>query len=137
MSIKNERTAAGRLAELGAESGAKRGGFMAAGGMLGALAASTCCILPMVLVSLGAGGAWVGNLPALAPIQPVILAITFGFLAYGYYLVYWRPRRIYGKGAARAPTFSNRIVKAVLGAAAILFAAAIVFPYAVAALGVG
>ena len=41
-------------------------GFLALGGILGAIAASSCCIVPLVLFSLGATGAWVGNLGALA-----------------------------------------------------------------------
>jgi len=38
-----------------------------AGGIIGALVASSCCIVPLVLFSLGVGGAWIGNLTALAP----------------------------------------------------------------------
>ncbi len=34
--------------------------LVAAGGILGALAASSCCILPLVLFSLGISGAWIG-----------------------------------------------------------------------------
>lgn len=43
--------------------------WIAAGGILGAIAASSCCILPLVLFSLGIGGAWIGNLTALAPLS--------------------------------------------------------------------
>ena len=32
------------------------GGLIAAGGLLGALAASSCCILPLVLFGLGVSG---------------------------------------------------------------------------------
>ncbi len=39
--------------------------LIAAGGILGALAASSCCIVPLVLFGLGIGGAWIGNLTAL------------------------------------------------------------------------
>lgn len=39
-----------------ADSG-RRQMLMAAGGLLGALAASSCCILPVVLFSLGISGA--------------------------------------------------------------------------------
>lgn len=39
--------------------------LVAAGGILGALAASSCCIIPLVLFSLGISGAWIGNLTAL------------------------------------------------------------------------
>ncbi|MGJ4944794.1 mercuric transporter MerT family protein [Bradyrhizobium sp. HKCCYLS1011] len=41
--------------------------LMAAGGLLGALAASSCCILPVVLFSLGISGAWIENFTQLSP----------------------------------------------------------------------
>ena len=47
-------------------------GALAAGG-LAALLASTCCLGPLVLVTLGFGGAWIGNLTALEPYRPVFL----------------------------------------------------------------
>jgi mercuric ion transport protein len=50
--------------------------LMAAGGMFGALAASSCCILPLVLFSLGISGAWIGNFTQLAPYQPYFIAAT-------------------------------------------------------------
>lgn len=56
----------------------------AAGGLLGALAASSCCLLPLALFSLGIGGVWIGNLMALAPYQPIFAAITLGLLGYGF-----------------------------------------------------
>lgn len=63
-------------------------GLMAAGGLLGALAASSCCILPLLLFGLGVSGAWIGNFTQLAPYQPYFIAATIGFLGYGYWLVY-------------------------------------------------
>src|SRR5712691_2043339 len=62
--------------------------LMAAGGLVGALAASSCCILPLVLFSLGVSGAWIGNFTRLAPYQPYFLAVTIGCLGYGYWLVF-------------------------------------------------
>ncbi|WP_342634038.1 mercuric transporter MerT family protein [Mesorhizobium waimense] len=50
-----------------ARSEAGRQRLLVAGGLLGALAASSCCIVPLVLFSLGIGGAWISNLTALAP----------------------------------------------------------------------
>jgi hypothetical protein len=60
----------------------------AIGGILGAIAASSCCIAPLVLFSLGISGAWIGNLTALAPYQPYFIAATLVCLGYGYWLVY-------------------------------------------------
>jgi len=51
-------------------------GTASVGALMGGLLASSCCILPLVLVSLGAGGAWMSNLTALAPYQPVFLGLA-------------------------------------------------------------
>lgn len=45
-----------------------------AAGALTAILASTCCLGPLVLVTLGVGGAWVGNLAALEPWRPLFIA---------------------------------------------------------------
>ena len=43
-------------------------------GVLGALAASSCCIAPLLLFALGVSGAWIANLTQLAPYQPLFIA---------------------------------------------------------------
>lgn len=48
----------------------------AVGGIVGAIAASACCIAPLALFSLGVSGAWIGNLTACAPYQPYFIAAT-------------------------------------------------------------
>jgi len=120
-------TAAGPAQARG-EIGRQR--LVAAGGMLGALAASSCCIVPLVLFSLGISGAWLGNLTALAPYQPIFVAITLGFLGTGFYLVHLRPRRACAGGDTCARPLPNRIAKAGLWLATVLVAAAIAFPFA-------
>jgi len=112
----------------------RRQGLIAAGGILGAVAASSCCILPLALFSLGITGVWIGNLAALTPYQPIIVPITAGFLGYGYYLVYWKPRAACADGGACARPLSNRMVRIVLWVATILVTAAVAFPYVAPAL---
>src|SRR5882757_1734683 len=93
--------------------GMQRGQWlMAAAGLLGALATSSCCILPLVLFSLGVSGAWIGNFTQLAPYQPWFIAATTAFLGYGYWLVY-RPSKpaCAGGGTCMRP-LPNRLVKA-------------------------
>lgn len=109
------------------ETGRQR--LVAAGGFLGALAASSCCIIPLVLFSLGIGGAWIGNLTALAPYKPFFVAGTTGVLGYGYYLVYWKPRRACADGVACARPVSSRLVQIGLWMATVLVAAAFAFDY--------
>ena len=99
----------------------------AIGGILGAVAASSCCIAPLVLFSLGISGAWIGNLTALAPYQPYFIAATVACLGYGYWLVYRRKEIACAEDSACARPLPNRIVKAGLVLATILVAGAIAF----------
>jgi mercuric ion transport protein len=103
----------------------RRQRLMAAGGLLGALAASSCCILPLALFGLGVSGAWTGNFTRLAAYQPYFLAATLMFLGYGYWLVYRSSTRNCADGEACARPLPNRVVKTSLILATILVAAAL------------
>ena len=50
-------------------------GALAAGG-LAAILASACCLGPLVLLSLGIGGAWIANLTALEPYRPLFIGLA-------------------------------------------------------------
>jgi mercuric ion transport protein len=97
----------------------------AAGGLVAALAASSCCVLPLLLFSLGVSGAWIGNLTRLAPYQPYFIAATIAFLGYGYWLVYRSSKIVCADGEACARPLSNRFVKAGLIIATVLVTAAL------------
>ena len=112
----------------------RRMGLVAAGGVLGALAAASCCIFPLVLFALGVGGAWIGNLTALAPYQPIFITTTLIFLGTGYYLVYRRRGAACAEGKLCARPLPRRGVKLALWAATTLVASAIAFPYVARAL---
>jgi mercuric ion transport protein len=106
-------------------SGATTLRLTAIGGILGAIAASSCCIAPLVLFSLGISGAWIGNLTALAPYQPYFIVATLACLGYGYWLVYRRKTIACAEGAACARPLPSHIVKAGLVLATILVGGAI------------
>lgn len=114
------------------EAGQQR--LVAVSSILGAIAASSCCIVPLILFSLGIGGAWIGNLTALAPYKPLFVAGTAGLLGYGFYLVYWRPRRACADGAACERPLPNRLVQFALWLATALVIAAFAFDYVAALL---
>ncbi len=101
-------------------------GLLAVGGLLGALGASSCCVLPLVFFGLGVSGAWIGNLTALAPYQPFFVAAALGLLGAGFWRVY---RRSACDGPACAKPAPNRWVKAALWGAAVLVGVAVAFPY--------
>ena len=93
------------------------------GAVTSAIAASTCCIVPLILFSLGITGAWMGNLTALTPYKPIFIAVAMGFLAYGYWMVY-RPEPC-EDGAACARPLPNRLVKSALWFSTLLIVTAL------------
>src|SRR6516164_5017636 len=103
--------------------------LMAAGGLFSALAASSCCILPVVMFSLGISGAWIGNFTQLAPYQPYFLAATIVFLGTGYWLVHRASKRACVDGEACARPLPKRLVKIVLVVATALVVTALGFDF--------
>ena len=75
------------------------------------------------------GGAWIGNLTALAPYKPLFVAATAGMLGYGFYLVYWKPRQACADGAACRRAVPSRLVQIALWFATVLVVAAFAFDY--------
>lgn len=67
-----------------------------AAGFVSAILASTCCLGPLVLITLGFSGAWISNLTALDPYRPIFIgaALVALFLA---------GRRIWAKAPACEP----------------------------------
>ncbi|MFP6829071.1 MAG: mercuric transporter MerT family protein [Gammaproteobacteria bacterium] len=106
-----------------------RPALVAAGSVLGSLAAFSCCLLPLALFGLGATGAWIGTLSALTSYQPIFVVITIGFLVGGFWMVYRKPRANSADGSYCARPVSPRIVKGALWSATVLVVAAAAFPY--------
>jgi len=98
--------------------------------VVAALAASSCCVIPLVLFTLGVSGAWIGNLTVLAPYQPVFVAVTLALLAAGFFMVYRKPKVACAPlGSYCATPRSDRIAKVGLWSATVLIAIALAFPY--------
>lgn len=57
---------------------------------LAAIGASLCCVAPLVLVSLGLGGAWLATLTQLEPLRPLFIALALGLLAFAWHRLYRR-----------------------------------------------
>ncbi len=60
--------------------------------VLAAVGASVCCVGPLVLLALGIGGTWVGNLTAMEPFRPWFIGLTLLFLALAFRRLYLVPR---------------------------------------------
>src|SRR5437870_6476296 len=61
------------------------------GGVLAALLSSLCCLGPLVLVTLGIGGAWIANLAALEPYRPLFLGVAVVCIVLAYRYIYHAP----------------------------------------------
>lgn len=61
-----------------------------AAGLVSALGASACCVLPLALVSVGLGGAWVAQLRALERFALVFMGIAIAAFGYAFYRLYLR-----------------------------------------------
>src|SRR5687768_1725230 len=59
-------------------------------GAASALGASTCCVLPLVAVSVGLGGAWIAHLRELERFFPIFVGIAIAAFAYAFYRLYLR-----------------------------------------------
>jgi mercuric ion transport protein len=97
--------------------------LLAASGVLAALAASTCCIVPLVFVSIGISGAWIGALTRLAPYQPIFLAISALCIVAGFRSVYGRSQEACSEPFCGTPA-SRAATKAALWAGALIVVAA-------------
>ena len=97
-----------------APASARQRGWLAAGGLTGAVLASACCIGPLALVLLGVSGAWIGNLVALEPFRPFFAAVAILFIGLGFHRVYWRQPQACAEGALCARPASAVITKSAL-----------------------
>lgn len=98
------------------------------GGVLAAVGASACCVLPLVLVTLGIGGTWVSTLTALEPFRPLFIALALGFFSMAGYRMYRQPGACAPGDACAAPGVSRR-QRAIFWSAVPLVAALIAFPW--------
>lgn len=97
-------------------------------GGLAALLASTCCLGPLVLLTLGFSGAWIGNLTMLEPYRPVFIAVALLALLLAWRRL-WRIPAECAPGTVCALPEVRRTYRLMFGAVAALVLLALGFPY--------
>lgn len=102
--------------------------WAALGGLGAAIGSTACCILPLVLFSLGISGAWIGTLTSLNQYQPLFVAVALLCFAAGFYWVYFKPKKQCDPDSYCAKPASNRMIKMVLWCSLALIALALAFP---------
>jgi mercuric ion transport protein len=83
-------------------------GFSLLAGLAAGIGASACCAGPLLLVSLGLGGAWVSQLPQLEAVRPHFIVLSLAFFAAALYRLYILPRRCEPGQACAATRVSGR-----------------------------
>ncbi|SEW36427.1 mercuric ion transport protein [Aliiroseovarius sediminilitoris] len=98
-------------------------------GVLGALAMTSCCILPLVLVSFGVTGVFIAQLGALYAYKWYTFALSSAFLGYGFYKAYKPVTTGACADGTCARPITRKAMRATLWVAAALVFVAMIFPY--------
>ena len=62
--------------------------WLGIGAILAAIGASACCVGPLLLLSLGIGGAWMSTLTSMTAVRPFFFALTLLFIWLGFMKLY-------------------------------------------------
>src|SRR5260370_29712699 len=106
----------------------KKASTMLVAGGLAAVLAAACCLGPLVLVSIGLGGAWLANLQLLEPYRPIFLGGALVALFFAWRRIY-RPVAACKPGEVCALPKAKRVYKAIFWIVAPLVLVALIFPY--------
>jgi len=96
--------------------------WFSVGAVFAGVAASSCCLGPL-LFSLGVGG--LGFLARLEPYRPILILAVIGLLAFAFHRTYWRS--LTGKDCC--PPARRRAQRIFFWAAVVLALGGIFFPY--------
>ena len=102
------------------------GGALLAGG-IAAILASTCCLGPLVLITVGVSGAWISNLTVLEPYQPFFIGAAVIALLLAWRRI-WRPAAACEPGQVCAVPQVKRTYKLLFGIVVVLVIIALGFP---------
>jgi mercuric ion transport protein len=97
-------------------------------GGLSAILASTCCLGPLILVTLGVSGAWIGNLTQLEPYRMYFVAGALVALAVAGRQIF-RPARACAPGEVCSLPHTRWVYKILFGIVSVLILVAVLYPY--------
>lgn len=97
-------------------------------GGLTALLASTCCLGPLVLITLGFSGAWIGNLTMLEPYRPIFIGVALVAMFFAWRSIF-RPVQACNPGDVCAIPQVRATYKFLFWVVAALTLLALGFPY--------
>jgi mercuric ion transport protein len=97
-------------------------------GLLAGIGASACCVGPILLLSLGIGGSWIGNLTSMTTYRPYLIGLTLVLLGLAFRKLYLVPQScdVGSTCASPEPLKKQRIVFWIVS---IFIMVMITFPY--------
>jgi mercuric ion transport protein len=101
---------------------------LVAGGVA-AIIASACCLGPLVLITLGISGAWIGNLTILEPYRPIFIGVALVAMFIAWRRIF-RPVEECQPGKVCAIPQIRVAYKVVFWLVSVLVLIALLFPFA-------
>ncbi|GAB4244830.1 MAG: hypothetical protein OHK0028_23000 [Deltaproteobacteria bacterium] len=99
------------------------------GAVTAAVGASVCCLGPLLLLALGVGGAWIGNLTAMEKYRPIWMAATLVFLGLAFFRVYRKPREVACTPGSACSSVAGRRNKIIIWTVTVLILGLLALPY--------
>jgi mercuric ion transport protein len=99
-----------------------------AAGLVSALGASACCVLPLALVSVGLGGAWIAQLRAMERYSPIFICLAIVTFGYAFFRLYVHPVPCAAQTAC-APSASRRRQRIAFWSTFVVANLLILFPF--------
>ncbi len=97
-------------------------------GIVSAVGASACCVLPLAAIAVGLGGAWIAQLRELERFFYVFVGIAVAAFGFAFYRLYLTPASCAPDGSC-ATTASRRGPRIAFWSTLIAAKALIIFPF--------
>jgi mercuric ion transport protein len=92
------------------------------------IGASACCVLPLVLLTLGVSGTWISTFTVLEPFRPLFIGLTVVFLGWAFRRLYLVPQACApGEECVKPATLRNQHIA--FWAITVVLLALIAFPW--------
>lgn len=96
--------------------------------VLAGIGASACCIGPLLLLTLGVSGSWIGTLTSMEPYSPYLTAFTVIMLGMSFHKLYIAPKKCEEGRVCENPLVVKR-QRVIFWIVAIILLAMMSFPY--------
>jgi len=97
-------------------------------GLITGVSASACCAGPLILLTLGISGSWIGNLSKLEPYRPIFIGLALIFIALAFRKLYLLPKAC-TVDAPCATTAGERHQRIIFWIVSVIVLASIAFPW--------